>query len=100
MLVALGDVGGTLMDVVPNYTHSSEAWDCGNPCPLVWSGRPCCRRPQELQSAFFKGHSRGVRQSVYVLAPHIICEGILGPWGRLYMIYKEDCVLNLTTTQG
>jgi hypothetical protein len=31
MLVALRDVGGTLMDVVPNYTHSSEAWDCGNP---------------------------------------------------------------------
>lgn len=37
MLVALNDVGGTLMDVVPNYTHSSEAWGCGNPCPLLWN---------------------------------------------------------------
>lgn len=37
MLVALSDVGGMLMDVVPNYTHSSEAWGCGNPCPLLWN---------------------------------------------------------------
>lgn len=31
---------------------------------------------------------------------HLICEGVLGPWSRLYMVYKEGCVLNLTTTQG
>ena len=37
MLVAINDVGGMLMDVVPNYTHSSEAWGCGNPCPLLWN---------------------------------------------------------------
>lgn len=61
MLVALNDVGGMLMDVVPNYTHSSEAWGCGNPCPLLWNAL--------LQKAsvtvecfffFFKGHSRDV----------------------------------------
>lgn len=100
MLVALSDVGGALMDVVPNYTHSLEAWDCGNPCPLVWNA--LLQKASGTVLFFFKGHSRDVRLRMYVCASLLTLSvrGYLGSWGRCYMVYKEDCVLNVTTTQG
>lgn len=97
MLVALSDVGGTLMDVVPNYTHSAEAWGCGNPCPLLWNA--LLQRASATVECFF--FFLKVTQEMLGLGcvcwhAHLIWEEVLGPWGRRYMVYK-DCVLNLTT---